>query len=105
MTYYTKVDEPTEKFFRQAAINEGLTYTAWCKKYGILDGAALAKIHRHEVSLEARQEGIVSQFVDAEEWTREYKRASRVVTSEEVCKDSPNAASPSDRNDAAEAAQ
>lgn len=42
----------TELFIREAVKAEGLTYHAWCKKYGIISPAKERQIRRHEVPLD-----------------------------------------------------
>jgi len=41
----------TEDFLKVAAKAEGLSYHAFCDKYGIVDNAAAVAIRRHEVPL------------------------------------------------------
>lgn len=45
----------TEQFFRAAAAKEGLTYHAWCDKYGIVDKALHRQAERHELQMITRE--------------------------------------------------
>ena len=42
-------DAAAERFLRDAAFDEGLTYHQFCDKYGIVDDALARQVRRHEV--------------------------------------------------------
>ena len=46
-----KQTDMAEDFFRKAAEKEGLSYTDWCRKYGVMCDADDQKIRRHEVPI------------------------------------------------------
>ena len=80
LTYGADADDSGMKVFRAAAAAEGMTLAEWCRREGIVDGAALQRIESGEVSAEALyQDGIKAKFVGADDVFRAYRRLRQTV--------------------------